>query len=174
MRVSSFQYYNDFFLTRFLVQKHFRNAPVVTDIFLRVSNNKLSTIEDPEIVRALHTLELLSGRKAKILKQGSRYVGTSKKSFFSVGTMLPKSFRYPFIEALSYFFLIDFQKREGLWTIQRVKRGSFTICCKDIQLFEQLYLPIISSNLLITFRFSPNYSKGFFELLKAFKFHVHL
>jgi ribosomal protein L5 len=172
MYYSSYEYYNATVIRRLLLQKHGRSPLQVSSITLEVSNTALSSVEDPEVVNSLKALEVISGRKASLSASGSRYVGTSKRAFFSAFVNLRKNRMYSFLLVLALFFLPNYQKLGGRYTRQWVKHGSFTICCKDLQLFDSCFSPSLKSNLRIFIKSEGTDDFSFLDLLQCFKFNI--
>jgi len=169
---SSYKYYYNFFATRVLLQKFYIQYPVnVSSVYIEVSSNTLSNVDDISILKSLRAIELISGQKPFIMSSGSRYVGTSKRSYFSAAVNIRNNNIFSFLELLTSCFVPNFQKRIGVLSDSSMLKGNqFTVACKDIQLFTGYEGPTVPYNLLITL--APNFAGfPFFDLLQLYKFN---
>lgn len=172
MYYSPYDYYNFAVVRRLLVQKHCQLPLQVNAVNLEVSSSNLISIEDPEVVNSLKALEIISGQKAVLLSSGSRYVGTSKRAFFSAAVNVKKNRVYAFLMLLALFFLPNYQKLGGRYTRQWVKQGSFTICCKDLQLFDSFFSAALKSNLRVFIKSRDTDEVSLLDTLQCFKFNI--
>jgi len=172
MDFSSYDYYNVVFVRRFLLQKHNCLPLQIRSVSLEVSNSSLTSLEDLEVLYALKALEAITGQKATFTRTGSRYVGTSKKCFFSTIVNLKKGRTHSFLLLLSLFFLPNLQKLGGRYTRQWVRGSSYTLCCKDLQLFEGCFSVPLRSNVQIIIKAGDNDSYSLLDLLQCLKFNL--
>lgn len=172
MFFSTYNYYNAGVLRRVAVQKHAQLSPTLHVVTLEVANSNLTSVEDPEILQSLKALELITGQKAILPYTGSRYVGTAKKAFFFASVSLKKHKVYSFLLFLALFLLPNLQKLGGRYTVEWVRSGLFSICCKDSQLFEGYFSESLKSDLRVTLRAKQADSASFVDLLQFLKFNI--
>ena len=173
MYFSSYNYYNTCFIRRAMVQKHGQPAPLLSSVTLEVANSNLTSVEDIEVLHSLRVLELLVGQKAVLAYTGSRYVGTSKKSYFFASVTLQKQWMYPFLLFLTLFLLPNLQKLGGRFTSEWVRGSTFSISCKDPQLFEGYFAEPLNSNLKVTIKAKNSSVASFLDILQTFKFNIY-
>lgn len=168
---STYSYYYSNFLRRVFLQKHI-SCPRILNITLQISQSQLLTVEDSEITNSLVALELLSGQKAYLAKSGSRFVGTSKKSFFLADVSLRKTRFFAVLEVLALFLLPNLQRRLGLFTTSWFQGDTLAICCKDLQLFENYFAVCLKSNLVINLGIVASDNFARLDLLQFLKFNI--
>lgn len=172
MYYSSYNYYYSCVLYRFLSQKYNYFSPGIKRISLQVSNADIVSTEDLEILDALENIEVISGQKSVLQYVGSRYVGTTKRGFYLSELHICRDKIFFVLEALSIFFLPNLQKRLGQFTSTLVNPECFVICCKDLQVFQNYFSPVLKSNFLISIYAFEESAFAFLDMLQSFKFNI--
>lgn len=172
MYFSSYRYYHDGLIYRFLLQKHNGQVSCLSELSFRVSNTDMPSIEDFDMLHSLRSLEDISGQKSTLKYSGSRYVGTTKKSFYLSVANIRKGFTFFTLEVLSLFFMSNFQKRHGRFGTWTFNKGAFVICCKDLQIFQNYYFSFLKSNFLINFYAFGGSKQCLLDELQLYKFNI--
>lgn len=172
MYYSSYNYYYNCTLYRFLLQKYNSFSPSIKRISLQVSNTGLVSTEDLEILDALQNIEVISGQKSVLQYTGSRYVGTTKRGFYLSELHVCRNKVFFILETLSVFFLSNLQKRLGQFSASFINPKCFVICCKDLQIFQNYFSPALKSNFLLSIYAFEESVFAFLDMLQSFKFNI--
>lgn len=172
MYFSSYCYYYNSALYRLLFQKHNGGVAVISSLSFRVSNTDVASVEDFEVLHTLKGLEDVTGRKSSLQYFGSRYVGTIKKAYYLALVDVRKDLLFFVLESLSLFFISNFHKRFGQFDTSVFQKIPFTLCCKDLQIFQNYYLSSLKSNFLVSFYASGGSILSFLDELQCYKFNI--
>lgn len=172
MYFSSYCYYYNSALYRLLFQKHNGGVAVISSLSFRVSNTDVASVEDFEVLHTLKGLEDVTGRKSSLQYFGSRYVGTTKKAYYLALVDVRKDLLFFVLESLSLFFISNFHKRFGQFDTSVFQKIPFTLCCKDLQIFQNYYLSSLKSNFLVSFYASGGSILSFLDELQCYKFNI--
>jgi len=166
-------YYHSFsFSSRFLSQRSNQEVSLDLTVSLLTSLNGTRGLEDMGILNSFRHIELLSGKKPCLVYFGSRYVGTTKKSFSLLKVNLRSVTAYTFLEGMATLLLPNYQKRVGRFLSSSVAPSGITINCTDLQLFNGYVPNFVSDPILIKVR-SCNHpvTKTFIDMLYLYKFN---
>lgn len=170
--VSTF-YYNSLSTTsRLLIQRRFCKISLDLKSSLINAFNGTRALEDISLLNSFRHLEALSGSKPALLYFGSRYIGTSKKSFSLLKVDLRSHLAYMFLERVTTLLLPNLQKRVGRLVNSYVTAPTFVLNCKDLQLFTGYIPNFYSDPLTIQIELVKNsYNKVLRDFLLLYKFN---
>lgn len=154
-------------LKRIISQKHL-NRSSLTKIEIYVTTNKLKSLDEDQILDILEFIDLLTGQKPCITQATGRYVGSSKKFFFSCGVTLRKKSMFNFLLYSSVCAFPLYTRRMGRF-LKTSGKAYYAFCFKDLFLFPNLKTKSLNVNLLIKVYGDSN---TLFETLVLWKFPV--
>lgn len=159
-------------VNRWLMQKEFKgDLSKFESVDLFVSFNNLVSNDSLEILNILKCLETISGQKAVIVNEESKYVGSTKRFFFSARVTLRGTRLLKFLNYFSLVALPNDIKRYGLKYDLNLTKDTkdYTVCLQDLGIFYGYKFENFDGNIHVKFSVKNNVLK---DLLKLYKIRI--